>query len=127
MAQVDRWLGTLVEQKGSDLHLSAGRPPLLRLHGELHPLERDPLQPAALRALLEEITPAEGAAAYKESGDHDFAYAIPGVARFRVNLFVQEHGPGAVLRVIPEKILTLEDLKAPPVLGRLADLGSGLA
>jgi twitching motility protein PilT len=127
MAQVDRWLTSMVSQKGSDLHLSAGRPPLLRLHGELKPIEREPLQPAALRALLDEITPAEGSASYKTTGDFDFAYAIPGVARFRVNLFVQEHGPGAVMRVIPEKILSLEELKAPAVLGKLADLSGGLA
>ena len=127
MPQIDRWLTSMVSQKGSDLHLAAGRPPLLRLHGELLPIEREPLQPAALRALLEEITPAEGTASYKACGDFDFAYAIPGVARFRVNLFVQENGPGAVLRVIPEKILSLEDLKAPAVLGKLADLSGGLA
>jgi twitching motility protein PilT len=127
MATLDRWLTSLVEQGGSDLHLCAGRPPLLRLHGELRPIEPEALEPAALRTLLQEITPGEGSASYKASGDHDFAYAIPGLARFRVNLFVQEHGPGAVLRVIPEKILSLEDLKAPPVLGKLADLSSGLA
>jgi len=127
MATIDRWLTTLVAQKGSDLHLSTGRPPLLRLHGELRPIEREPLRADQLRALLAEITPAEGMAHYGESGDHDFAYAIAGLARFRVNLFVQEHGPGAVLRTIPEKILSLEDLKAPPALGRLAALTQGLA
>jgi twitching motility protein PilT len=127
MAAIDRWLTQLVAQRGSDLHLSAGRPPLARLHGELKAIADEPLTAEALRGLLAEMTPAEGSAAYQSSGDYDFAYALAGVARFRVNLFVQEHGPGAVLRVIPEKILTLEDLRAPPALGRLADLSSGLA
>jgi twitching motility protein PilT len=127
MAAVDRWLTTLVSQRGSDLHLAAGRPPLARLHGELKPIEGEVLTAEGLRAILAEITPAEGNAAFCATGDHDFAYSLAGVARFRVNLFVQENGPGAVLRVIPEKILSLDDLRAPPALGRLADLTSGLA
>lgn len=127
MPQIDRWLQTMVQQRGSDLHLSTGRPPLLRLHGELKAIERDVLAADRLRVLLGEITPAEGFASYQRAGDHDFAYAIPGVARFRVNLFVQENGPAAVLRVIPEKILSLEELKAPAALARLADLTQGLA
>jgi twitching motility protein PilT len=121
MARIDGWLKSLVSQKGSDLHLAAGRPPLLRLHGDLQPMEKEVLTAPALRAMLHEIAGGD------HGNDHDFAYAIPGLARFRVNLFTQENGPAAVLRVIPEKILTLEDLKAPPVLGKLADLNGGLA
>ena len=127
MARLDRWLQEMVSRRGSDLHLVAGRPPLLRLHGELTPLAPQPLAAPLLSSLLEEIAPAEGFAHYQRVGDLDFAYALPGVARFRVNLFVQENGPGAVLRVIPEKILSLEDLKAPPALSRLAELTQGLA
>ena len=127
MARLDRWLQELVSRRGSDLHLAAGRPPLLRLHGELAPLTSQPLTAALLGSALEEITPAEGFAQYRRAGDLDFAYAIPGVARFRVNLFMQENGPAAVLRVIPEKILSLEELKAPPALVRLAELTQGLA
>jgi twitching motility protein PilT len=127
MAQIDSWLKIMVAQRGSDLHLAAGRPPLVRLHGELHPLEKEPLAAARLGGLLEEITSAEGRDQYRRAGDYDFAYALPGVARFRVNLFIQENGPGAVLRVIPEKILSLADLKAPPAIARLADLAGGLA
>jgi twitching motility protein PilT len=119
-ARIDSWLRTMVTRQGSDLHLSAGRPPLLRLHGSLQPLDGAPLDAAALKSLLAEI------AGSSWPTDHDFAYAIPGVARFRVNLFAQENGPAAVLRVIPEKVLTLEEIKAPPVLARLADLTSGL-
>jgi twitching motility protein PilT len=126
-ARIDRWLQALVELEGSDLHLAAGRPPLARVHGMLQPLEAAPLDRQALRSLLDEITPKDGREVYRSSGDHDFAYAVQGLARFRVNLFVQEHGPGAVLRVIPERILSLAELKAPPVLGNLADLAGGLA
>ncbi|HEY6910084.1 MAG TPA: PilT/PilU family type 4a pilus ATPase [Myxococcales bacterium] len=126
-ARIDRWLHALVKQDGSDLHLAAGRPPLARVHGVLQPLESAPLEGKSLRALLEEITPKDGRETYRSTGDHDFAYAVQGLARFRVNLFVQEHGPGAVLRVIPEKILSLAELKAPPVLDKLADLNGGLA
>lgn len=126
-ARIDRWLRAMVELKGSDLHLAAGRPPLARVHGTLEPLETAPLDGQALGSLLEEITPKDGRDIYRSSGDHDFAYAVEGLARFRVNLFVQEHGPGAVLRVIPEKILSLAELNAPPVLGKLADLTGGLA
>jgi len=127
MAHLDRWLSEMVQRKGSDLHLAAGRPPLLRLNGALSPIEPGVLQAQGLDQLLAEITPASQMEIYRDSGDLDFAYALPGVARFRVNLFKQENGPGAVLRVIPEKILTLEDLKAPAALSRLADLPGGLA
>jgi twitching motility protein PilT len=99
----------------------------VRLHGELTPLSPQPLTGPALGALLEEIAPPGGFAQYQRDGDLDFAYALAGVARVRVNLFVQEHGAAAVLRVIPEKILSLEDLKAPPALARLAELTQGLA
>ena len=126
-ARIDRWLQSLVELQGSDLHLAAGRPPLARVHGTLRPLETAALDRRALGSLLDEITPRDGRETWRSSGDHDFAYAVQGLARFRVNLFVQENGPGAVLRVIPEKILSLAELKAPPVLGGLADLTGGLA
>ena len=125
MPAIDRYLRDLVAKKGSDLHLTAGRPPLARVHGELAPLEPTTLDAARLAAMLDEIAGDAGRAAFA-SGDHDFAYAVPGLGRFRVNLFVQERGPGAVLRLIPEQIVSLEELKAPAVLSRLADLTQGL-
>ena len=126
MATIDSYLVEMVKRKASDLHLVASRPPLLRLHGELEPLAPSPLTADQLRAMLEEIAGPGLSATYRRSGDADFAYALPGVARFRVNLFVQQNGPAAVLRIIPEKVLTLEDLGAPAVLSRLADLQQGL-
>ena len=127
MAAIDRWLQEMVQRKASDLHLAAGRPPLLRLDGSLIALDPKVLEPGPLEAMLSELAGAEAMARFRASGDHDLAYAIPGLARFRVNLFRQENGPGAVLRVIPAKILTLDDLGAPPTLGKLADLPGGLA
>ena len=127
MAALDRWLQEMVTRKASDLHLAAGRPPLLRLDGTLIPLEPKLLEPAPLEAMLAEICGAEAMAAFRATGDHDLAYALGSVARFRINLFRQENGPGAVLRVIPSKILTVDDLGCPPAIGKLADLAGGLA
>jgi twitching motility protein PilT len=123
--QIDRWLRELVQRKASDLHLAAGRPPLLRLDGSLVVLEPTVLDPARLTKILAEMA-GPHMATFDAYGDHDFAYALEGLARFRVNFFRQENGPGAVMRVIPEKILTLDDLGAPPALHRLADLSGGL-
>ena len=125
MAFIDGWLREMVQKKASDLHLAAGRPPLLRLDGSLVPIIPQILDAAKLTQILAEVAGPQ-MEAFEKSGDHDFAYAIAGVARFRVNFFRQQNGPGAVLRVIPEKILTLEDLGAPPALHRIADLAGGL-
>jgi twitching motility protein PilT len=127
MAAIDKWLQEMVQRKASDLHLASGRPPLLRLDGALVQLESRSLEPATLENMLAEIAGEEGIAAFRASGDFDFAYALGSLARFRVNLFRQQNGPGAVLRVIPTRILTLDDLGAPPALGKLADLSGGLA
>jgi twitching motility protein PilT len=127
MAALDRWLQEMVSRKASDLHLAAGRPPLLRLDGTLLPLEPRPLDTPTLLTLLGEICGPEVMTRFQETGDHDLAYALGTTARFRVNLFKQENGPGAVLRVIPSKILTLEELGCPPAIGKLADLAGGLA
>lgn len=126
MAQLDRLLEELVRRKGSDLHLAAGRPPMARVHGELAPIRDGALDAGAVLALLSEAFGPGEMRPFLETGDRDLAYAIPGLARFRANLFRQERGPAAVLRVIPEKVLTLEELGAPPALARLADLASGL-
>ena len=126
MAAVDVLLRELREKGGSDLHLTAGRPPLLRLHGELEAIRPSALTQAEIRGMIVEMAGEEGLKNFETSGDLDLAYAIPGVARFRCNLFRQERGPAAVLRIIPEKILTLDQLKAPPALHQLTTLQSGL-
>jgi len=84
------------------------------------------LDDATLRALLREIVSADQWADYESSGDLDFAYGLPGVARFRANYLVQQNGAGAVFRIIPEQILTVEQLALPPAITKLADLSKGL-
>jgi twitching motility protein PilT len=126
MARVDVFLRELKERGGSDLHLAAGRPPLLRLNGDLEAMRPTPLAQDELREILREMAGEKDMKSFEAAGDHDLAYSIPGLARFRCNLFRQDRGMGAVLRIIPEKILTLEQLKAPAALQQLATLRQGL-
>jgi len=127
MANLDRLLRHLKENKGSDIHLAAGRAPRMRVHGELAEVPGWPaLEDAALRKLLREVAADYRWAEFEATHDADFAYGLEGVARFRANYFVQQHGVGAVFRIIPEKILSAEDLKLPAPITRLADLRQGL-
>jgi twitching motility protein PilT len=127
MAKLDDMLRQLRARGASDLHLAADLQPRTRISGHLVPLDGTTvLSDAALRTLMKEIAPAEVWAAYEKDHDADFAYGLEGVARFRANYFVQERGAGAVFRMIPEKILTLEDLRLPPVIESLAHLRQGL-
>ena len=127
MAAIDALLVALKERSGSDLHLAAGTPPRLRVKGNLDPIEgQRVLDDATLRALMREIVSADQWADYESSGDLDFAYGLPGVARFRANYLVQQNGAGAVFRIIPEQILTVEQLALPPAITKLADLSKGL-
>jgi twitching motility protein PilT len=127
MAAIDALLITLKERSGSDLHLASGTPPRLRVKGNLDPIEgQRPLDDAALRVLLREIVSAEQWSEYEAGGDLDFAYGLRGVARFRANYLVQQNGAGAVFRIIPEQILTVDQLGLPPAITKLADLNKGL-
>jgi twitching motility protein PilT len=126
MARIDALLKQLRDKGGSDLHLTAGRPPLLRLNGDLEPLHPAILSTDDVNGMIAEVAGDEGLLSFDRSGDHDLAYALPGIARFRCNLFRQDRGPGAVFRIIPEKIMSLEDLKCPPALAQLAELRQGL-
>jgi twitching motility protein PilT len=115
------------ESGSSDLHLVSGLAPRVRLHGALVPLGGGiELTPEALAALLSEGVSDRQWQEFVATGDLDFALAVPGVARFRGNYLRQERGPSAVFRTIPEKIASLEELGLPPILGRLAELRSGL-
>jgi len=125
MAFIDKWLREMVQRKASDLHLASGRPPLMRIDGTLLPVEPLPLTAERLTTILAEMAGTQ-MEHFHGGGDHDFAYSIAGLARFRVNFFRQENGPAAVMRVIPEKILSLEELGAPPALHRIADMAGGL-
>ena len=127
MGHLHELLRATRESGSSDLHLVSGIAPRVRLNGALVPLAGGvELTAEALATLLCEGVSTGQWQEFLASGDLDFALAVPGVARFRGNYLRQERGPSAVFRTIPEKIATLEELGLPPVLGRLADLRSGL-
>ncbi len=126
MPKLDALFRALHQQGGSDLHLVAGNAPIMRVHGELIRIKADPFNDQTVRALLREITPEEHWRTFEARGDVDFGYDVPGVARFRSNLFVQKNGAGAVFRLIPSEIMTCEQLKLPDVVKNLATLHKGL-
>ena len=126
MARLDAFFKLMFDQGASDLHIVAGQPPILRVHGELERVKYDPLEEEQLRAMLYEIAPEQKVKQFEETGDVDFGYEIPGVARFRANFFMQRQGCGAVFRQIPSKVLTADELGLPPILKKAAMLNKGL-
>ncbi len=126
-AEIDRLLGVMLDKRASDLHLSTGAPPILRLDGEMAPIPgQGPLSAEALQKILMPIVPPRNREEFQRTHDSDFAYELAGKARFRVNVFVDLHGMGGVLRVIPTKILTVEELGLPKELLTLCALPKGL-
>ena len=126
MAQIDAFFKLMNEQGASDLHLVAGQQPVLRIRGELERVKYKPLDNDSLKAMLYEIAAEDKIKVFEETGDVDFAYEIPGLARYRANFFQQRKGVGAVFREIPSTILTCDDLGLPKVIKRLATLPRGL-
>lgn len=126
MAQIDAFFKLMNEQGASDLHLVAGQQPVLRIHGDLERVKYKVLDNDSLKAMLYEIAPEHYVKTFEETGDVDFAYEIPGLARYRANFFQQRNGMGAVFREIPDTIQTVEELGLPVVLKRLASLPRGL-
>jgi twitching motility protein PilT len=125
--RVDRFLQLMVERGASDLHFSVSRPPMFRLNGEIEPLRYRTISNEDYVAMIQGIVPEPAYwQRFLANGDLDFAYEIPGLARFRVNLFMQEHGFGAVFRTIPTTILTMEQLALPSVLSRILEMRAGL-
>jgi twitching motility protein PilT len=114
------------EAGASDLHLSAGMPPIIRQRGEIVRANLPALTADETRAMVYEIMSAEQRTFFETHHEIDFGFEIPGVARFRANVFQQRRGPGAVFRVIPTKIRTLEELGCPPVLREMAMKERGL-
>src|SRR5262245_50090283 len=114
MAKIDKFFRALKEQGGSDLHILASQPPKFRVHGRLEPLNMPPLSNAEAEALLYEILDERKKKKFLKEYDLDFAYEVEGVARFRCNYLRQHHGVGAVFRIIPTKIKTIEELTVPP-------------
>src|SRR5262245_4559401 len=109
---IDQMFHAMVQRGASDLHLCVGNIPMVRKDGHMQPLEEGalPLTERQLRQLLQPIIPEKNKHEYLERNDSDFAYEIPGLARFRSNIFTDRKGPGAVFRVIPSQILTAEAL-----------------
>ncbi|MBM3224527.1 MAG: type IV pilus twitching motility protein PilT [Candidatus Tectomicrobia bacterium] len=126
MKRIDTFLELVVHQKGSDLHLTAGQPPRIRLYGDLIPIKYRELSPEETTALIYETMTDAIRQSFENRFSLDFAYEAPGLARFRVNALRHLHGLGAVLRVIPSAIRTLETLAGPPVLPSLCHEKNGL-
>lgn len=127
MAQIDSLFTYLVQQRGSDLHLSEGQPPKVRIHGSIVPIPDQPvLLGEVFRDLLAEICDPKAFAKYLESGDLDFAYAMDEQSRFRCNYLKQSNGLAAVFRLIPTEIASLEDLGVPPMVKEFGHMRSGL-
>ncbi len=123
---ISELLAFSVSNKASDLHLSSGLPPMIRVHGDVRRLNVAPLEHKEVHGMIYDIMNDSQRKAYEEALECDFSFEIPGLARFRVNAYNQERGASAVLRTIPSKVLTLEDLHAPRIFGELAMRPRGL-
>jgi twitching motility protein PilT len=126
MARIDEILNQMMEREASDLHLTSGSAPYLRIHGDMVKLNYKDLTPEVCQALLFEILSAPQRESFLETWDLDFSYSLKGVGRFRVNAFRQRHGVGAVFRIIPESIKTVEELGLPAHITNLLDVSEGL-
>jgi len=126
VAKIDAFFKLMNEQSASDLHLVAGSQPILRVHGDMERVKYKILGNDELKAMLYEIAPEDKIKTFEETGDIDFAYEIPNLARYRAKYFQQKWGIGAVFREIPSNILTVEQLGLPSVLNKLSMLHKGL-
>ena len=117
---ITQLLAFSVKNKASDLHLSAGLPPMIRVHGDVRRINVEPLDHKQVHAMVYDIMNDAQRKHYEEFLEIDFSFEIDGLARFRVNAFNQNRGSGAVFRTIPSKILTLEQLNAPKIFADLA-------
>jgi len=126
MPAIDTYLTQVLERDGSDLHFLAGDVPRVRQYGELKPLRPEPLDAEMVKTTLYEIMPKLSMERFESKDGTDFAHAIAGVARFRVNVMRQLNGMGAVFRVIPSNAKTADELKLPPAVRDLGKMNSGL-
>jgi len=115
-----------VKNKASDLHLSAGLPPMIRVHGDVRRINVPPLEHKDVHGMVYDIMNDSQRKVYEETLECDFSFEIPNLARFRVNAFNQNRGAGAVFRTIPSKVLSLEDLNAPKIFAEIADQPRGI-
>jgi twitching motility protein PilT len=126
MARIDSFLRLVVEQQASDLHFHAGQAPIIRHDGDLVTIPFRKLTAQETRRFLFEIISAEQRAHFEKTLELDLIYIIEGVARFRANFFVQNQGMGAVFRIIPQKMPTMDELMLPPAVRKLTQLQNGL-
>ncbi len=126
MAKIDAFFNFMNEHGASDLHLAAGSQPIVRVRGEMERLKHPAFENDELKAMLYEIAPEYKVKVFEETGDVDFGYEIPGVARYRANFFNQKYGVAAVFRQIPSTVLTVEQLGLPPIMKKFASLNKGL-
>jgi twitching motility protein PilT len=126
MARIDALFDMLLAAGGSDLHLGVGYPPMMRARGQLQAMRDAPVGPEEMESLLFEIATPAQRATITDTLDLDFAYAYAQKARFRANYFHKVTGLAAVFRTIPTRVLSLDELKCPPAVRRLADRRAGL-
>ncbi len=115
-----------VKNGASDLHLSAGLPPMIRVDGDVRRINVDPMDHESVHGMVYDIMNDKQRKTYEEYWETDFSFEIPGLARFRVNAFNHNRGAGAVFRTIPSKILTLEELGAPKIFEEISDTPRGM-
>src|ERR1700732_10772 len=126
MPYLDQFMNVIVEQGGSDLHIAEGQPPKMRKHGDVMPIRAEPMLHEETMSMLREVTGKHNWKIFEERGDLDFAYEMDRASRFRCNYLKQANGYGAVFRLIPTKIATLEELGIPPIVKELGHLRGGL-
>lgn len=126
MIHINELLAFCVHNQASDLHLAANEPPMIRLNGDICRVDLPPQTAATVRSLIVSTMNEQQLAHFQTHWELDYAFAIPDVARFRVNAFHTQHGAAAVFRVIPNTIPTLNDLNAPDVFRHIADAPRGL-
>jgi len=126
MARIDALFNMMKEQGASDLHLSSGNPPIFRQHGEMVRLNFKSLAHEELKMILFEILTEKQKAHFEETKDLDFAYEVPGLARFRGNILMQYRGIAAVFRIIPSTILSADELGLPEGVRRMTNFKKGL-
>jgi twitching motility protein PilT len=115
-----------VKNKASDLHLSSGLPPMIRVHGDMRRINLPAMTHKDVHAMIYDIMNDEQRKIYEENKEVDFSFEVPNLARFRVNAFIQQRGAAAVMRTIPSKVFSLEDLKAPAIFTDIASFPRGL-
>ncbi|MDO5793655.1 MAG: type IV pilus twitching motility protein PilT [Turicibacter sp.] len=126
MKSINEVLSEAIALKASDIHITVGVPVMIRLRGELRPLDEEVLMPATVTALVHEIIPEDSFSSFEENYQLDFSHSIPGVSRFRVNAYYQRGQMALAIRPIPNRIPTFEELELPPVLKTFMDKPRGL-